>query len=312
MIHSCRTLPSWLRRSTKTQRFVLLTPSTAAIAASFRNTREASASGPSSVSSSSARASGHEAHSVVAALLGFFFCVFDSLRERFFERNSKSPRQKLRGAIAGNDHFVFTPQPKLTRNVNSRLIRKGHPGFKHSLASPNQIRMLVSIQSDPVSEPVREKLVVGAEARIRDNLARGVIHGARQTPNACRVERGILRLAHDFECPRHFFRWLAEDSRACHVRLVTFHCAAAVDQHHVALFQLLRLDAAVRQRRRCPQQDQRSAVQIHFRKARLHQLADAFLRHAFLERGARGTRSSLGRRKRIRIPAPRRAYARKT
>src|SRR3989442_7424194 len=179
MIHSCRTFPSWLRRSTKTQRFVLLTPSTAAIAASFRNTREASASGPSSVSSNSAKASGHEAHSIVAVLSGFFFCVFASLPERFFERNSKSPRQKLRGAIAGNDHIVFTPQPKLSQNVNSRLIREGHAGFKHRLASPNQIRMLVPIQPDPVSEPVREKLVVGAEARIRDHLARGVIHGTR-------------------------------------------------------------------------------------------------------------------------------------
>ena len=91
-------------------------------------------------------------------------------------------------------------------------------------------------------------LYPGSEAGIGDHLPRGGVHRFAGRAGPGGGQRGILRLALDVpDLPLARGR-LAEDGRAGDVRLVALDRAAVVDQHHVALAQLLRLDAAVRKR----------------------------------------------------------------
>ena len=137
--------------------------------------------------------------------------------------------------------------------------------------------MFVSIQSNPVTQPVREIFVIWSVPAVRHDLASRIIDGTREPSGPCRVKSGILRLSNNFVNSRHFLRRLPENSRPRHVGSVPIHAAAPIDQHHVSFFQLLRLDGAVRQRRRCAQQNQRPAVQTHFRETPFYQLADVLL-----------------------------------
>ena len=100
-----------------------------------------------------------------------------------------------------------------------------------------------------------------------------------------------MRSANNFKRPRDFFRRLAQDSGARHVRLITLDGTPAIDENDIAFFQFLWLYGAVRQRGRSPQQDKRASVQAHFRKATSHQLADVLLRHAFFDRRKDGAKN---------------------
>src|SRR5438309_7108698 len=242
MIPSSRMLRSSPPKSVTIPPFNLSRPGTAAIAASFRGMRETSASGRSSALLISAPPSQNAIEALIA-----------TSSQRFFQRHRKSLRQKPRRSLRRNDHVVFAPHPEFAGNINPRLIRKGHAWLKHRLASAHQIRMLVAVESDAVAQSMREILVVRSIAGVGDHLARSVIHRAGQPPGTRRIERRILRFAHDFVSARHFFWRLAKTSCARNVGLVTIYRAAAVDQHYVALFQFLRLNRAVRQRRGCAQ-----------------------------------------------------------
>src|SRR5262249_33176965 len=110
--------------------------------------------------------------------------------------------------------------------------------------------MLVSIEADAVAEPVREKFVVGTVTTTGDDRTCRIIHTAGYAAGVSSVERRVLCLAHKFERASDFLTRLAEDAGARHVRLVAIHSTAAVDQDNIAFLQLLRLNGAVRERRR--------------------------------------------------------------
>src|SRR6266576_6544142 len=203
--------------------------------------------------------------------------------EPFFQRYSKSRSQKLSGAAGGNDHVVFTSQAKFTRKIKPGLIRKGHARLEDGLASAHQVGVLVAVKADSMPQPVGEGLIVRAESGIGDHFPGSVIHGAGKPAGAGGIQRGILRLANNLENVRYFFGRLAENSRTGHVRLIALDRATSVNQNDVALFQFLRLDGSMRQRRRSSQQHQRATVQSHLRKAAFYQPADLLLRHSFFD-----------------------------
>ena len=92
-------------------------------------------------------------------------------------------------------------------------------------------------------------LVVGAEAGVGDHLARGRVDRLARRARLGRGERRRLRACFSrFQTSICRARRLAEHGRARDVRLVAVHRAAVVDLDDVAFAQLLRLDAAVRER----------------------------------------------------------------
>src|SRR5690242_16617425 len=66
-------------------------------------------------------------------------------------------------------------------------------------------KLLVSIKTNAMPQAVREGLVIRPEPGIADHFARGVIHGAGKAACASRIQRRILRSAHNFKNVRHFF-----------------------------------------------------------------------------------------------------------
>ncbi len=55
--------------------------------------------------------------------------------------------------------------------------------------------MLVAVETDAVTQAVREELVAGTETGGSHDGARRVIHGAGKFPAAAGVQRGVLRAA---------------------------------------------------------------------------------------------------------------------
>jgi len=56
--------------------------------------------------------------------------------------------------------------PNSPGDVDAWLVRKSHAGFENGLAAADEIRMLVAVESDTMTEAVREELVVGTVAAI--------------------------------------------------------------------------------------------------------------------------------------------------
>ena len=107
--------------------------------------------------------------------------------------------EKLCRALGGDNHVVFAAQAEFTRNINSRLIRKGHARLENGLAASNQIGVLVAVEANAVAQAVGEELVVGAIAGAGDDRAGCIVHGAREASGASRVERSVGLLARGSE-----------------------------------------------------------------------------------------------------------------
>src|SRR5580765_837188 len=145
--------------------------------------------------------------------------------------------------------------------------------------------MLVAIEANAVSQAMAEELIVRAVTRAGDDTASSVVHRTREFPFTCRIESGVLRTANHFKNLLHLRGRLAENASARDVRIVTFYFCASVDEDDVALFQFLRLLAAVRKRCGWTDKDKGVASEFHFCESGSHQLADVLLRHAFVQGG---------------------------
>jgi len=105
-------------------------------------------------------------------------------------------RKQLR-AVFRDDHDIFEPHTEFAGDVNSRLIAEGHSRFELRLIAAHQIRLLVAIHADAVTDAMREIFIAGAEACIDDHLARRCVHifASRAGPRC--LERRRLRPVFD-------------------------------------------------------------------------------------------------------------------
>src|ERR1700682_3127487 len=151
------------------------------------------------------------------------------LSKGFLERYSKAGRQQLRWTLDSNDHVIFAAHPKLTGKVDTRLIRERHARLKHRFAATNQIRMFVTVEPDPVSQPMRKEFVIGAISARSNDGARSIIDGTGQPPSTRRIERGILGLADQLVRALYLITRFAKHAGARDVRLIVIHGAPAID-----------------------------------------------------------------------------------
>ena len=154
------------------------------------------------------------------------------------------------GAVVGHVDAVLEADAELAVDGDHRLVAEAHARRQRRLVAAHEVGPLVAVEADAVAGAVGQSrhLVVGTEAGVGDHLARRGVDGfarrarssPRQTPPPAPASRGS-------RC-RSAVRRLAEHRRARDVRLVAVDLAAAVHLDDVAFLQLLRLDAAVRER----------------------------------------------------------------
>src|SRR5437868_11528892 len=94
--------------------------------------------------------------------------------KRLFQRGTLR-REQLRPVLQ-NVHIVFQADAELATNIDPRLIAEGHIGSKWQSISAHQIRPFMAIHPHAMTQPVGELLIVGTEARVADDLARGWIY----------------------------------------------------------------------------------------------------------------------------------------
>src|ERR1039457_2768426 len=176
-------------------------------------------------------------------------CCGMGLSKRLIDR--RALLRKHARAFLGDVHAIFQTDTELAVDGNSRFVAEAHPRLDLRCIPLHQVGPLVPVQPDSVPGAMRQSrcLVPGAETRAGDHLARRRVHALAGGTGPRRRQRRILRPP--LQVP-HFalpLGRLAEHRGARDVALIAFHAAPIVDQHHVALAQLLRLYAAVRERR---------------------------------------------------------------
>src|SRR5437763_15677069 len=75
-----------------------------------------------------------------------------SLTERMLQARALR-REQLR-AVCSDVHVVFQTHAELAANVNPRFIAEAHAGLQPQSVAAHQVRPLVAIHADAVSEPV--------------------------------------------------------------------------------------------------------------------------------------------------------------
>src|SRR5277367_1714382 len=99
----------------------------------------------------------------------------------------------------------------------------------------HQVRLLVNIQPQSVSQAMREKFIPRTIASTGDDGPRGIVRRTRKLACARCVKRGILGCANDFKDIFNFDRWLPKNGSARNVRGVAFQDATAIDQYNISL-----------------------------------------------------------------------------
>src|SRR5258707_660981 len=106
--------------------------------------------------------------------------------------------------------------------------------------------LMITAQDDPfvpyesflaalvADNPAIHFLASGPETAIDDNRARGVVDRTGKTTGTGRIQRRVLRFAHQLKSPRDFFARLAVDAGSRDVGSVAFHSASTIDQDDVA------------------------------------------------------------------------------
>src|SRR5689334_2975895 len=173
-----------------------------------------------------------------------------SLSERIFER--RALRCKEFSAVFSNVHIVFQADPEFSADVNPGLIAERHIRCKRQSIAADQVRPLVSVHSDAVTEPMGEVFVIRTVAGVCDHLARGRVHRLSLYSGLCGRECRRLRTMHDLKVLLHLVARLAKDEGAADVRFVSFSGAATVDEQDRSFANHLRLHRAVRQGRVLP------------------------------------------------------------
>src|ERR1039457_1439005 len=176
-------------------------------------------------------------------------CCGMGLSKRLIDR--RALLRKHARTFLGDVHAIFQTDTELAVDGDGRFVAEAHPRLDLRCISLHQVGPLVRVQPDSVPGAMRQSrcLVPGAETRAGDHLARRRVHALAGGTGPRRRQRRILRPP--LQVP-HFalpLGRLAEHRGARDVALIAFHAAPIVDQHHVALAQLLRLYAAVRERR---------------------------------------------------------------
>src|SRR5262245_1591399 len=156
------------------------------------------------------------------------FFLFRTSPERALQRRRLTGQQL--GATLANDHYVFEPYSKFAGYVNSRLIAERHTRFELRLVSANEVCPFVTVHSYPVSNSVSEVLVIRAEARIHNHLARSRVDVLASHAGTRRLQRCRLGALHDVEHAQLFLGWLAKNRGPGDVGGITLDRATAVDQ----------------------------------------------------------------------------------
>ena len=115
--------------------------------------------------------------------------------------------------VRAASHNILDSHPELTWDIYPWLYGESHAGFKRKLVPLDDVRVLVSLQSNPVAGPMDELL---AKAALFYDVSRGAIHcltahsrfDSRSTGFVCGRNEGVdLPLARrrraDYEGPSH-------------------------------------------------------------------------------------------------------------
>src|SRR5664279_1676838 len=139
--------------------------------------------------------------------------------------------------------------------------------------------MLVTVEPQAMAEPVRKEFVVRTVATRSHDGASGAIHRPAEFAGPRGIERRILRSANNLKDLLNLCGRFPKNSCACNVGLVALNGAPAVDQHDVALSQVVWLLRPVGKRRSGSNQNQSASAKIHFRKTRGDEVPDLLFRH---------------------------------
>src|SRR5262249_8624715 len=140
------------------------------------------------------------------------------------------------GAAFGNVHAVLEAYAEFFVIGNHRFVAKAHARTKRSFVAANQVRPLVSIESDAVTGAVRKSgdLVVRSEARIRDDLTRSRVDCFAGNAHFSCGKSGILGFPFEIPDVALMRRGFSKYNRAADVGLIAVHAAAAVHQDDIA------------------------------------------------------------------------------
>src|ERR1035438_2651004 len=192
-------------------------------------------------------------------------------------------------ASLGDVHAIFQAHAELAVDGDGRFVAEAHPRRDLGFIPLHQVGPLVPVQPDSVPGAMRQsrRLISRTEARAGDYISRRRVHALAGRARLRRRQRGILRPP--LQIP-HFalpLGRLAEHRGARDVALIPFHAAPVVDQHHVAFVQLLRLCAAVGERRVLAENGHRRPAHPKLTEGRRDVGAQLALRHAFAHGGER-------------------------
>src|SRR5207247_3129510 len=210
-------------------------------------------------------------------------------RKRPVDRRTRL-REPLRAGF-GDVETVLESDPELTVDRDHRLVAEAHPGLQRRLVPPHEVRPLVTVEADAVTCAVRQAghFVIGAEPGVGNHLARGRVDCLARDARLRGGEGGRLRALLEIPDIDLAPGRLAEDGRARDVRLISVHVAAIVDLHDVAFTELLRRDAAVRERGVLAEADgDVRALRADRAISRVDVVAQVLLRHALAQRGVPG------------------------
>src|SRR5689334_23685399 len=98
----------------------------------------------------------------------------EDLAERLLQ--GRAGRGEQLGAFLGDVHAILQAHPELATLVHPRLVAETHARRQLALVAAHQVRPFMAVHADAVAQAMREVAVVGTEARVGDDLARGAIH----------------------------------------------------------------------------------------------------------------------------------------
>src|SRR5919201_1693552 len=99
-------------------------------------------------------------------------------------RTVESPRARV-----CHGHDVLDAPPKLAGDIDPRLVAETHAGLERQCVALHQIRWLVLVEADAMSEPVIE---IAAIASRFDDVARGPVNALAGGTDLVRRKCGLV------------------------------------------------------------------------------------------------------------------------
>src|SRR5215203_4504041 len=74
---------------------------------------------------------------------------------------SSLPVSEVIGTVLRDRDDVLEPHAEFTGQIDARLVRQGHPGREQHLAAAVEVGILMTFETDAMSEPMRERAITG-------------------------------------------------------------------------------------------------------------------------------------------------------